>query len=215
MRSGDDAGVQAARRHTVVAQRTWALVDAAQEGDTEAFGLLYGQYRDTVLRAMRRATADPVLAEDVTSETFLRAFRRLGTCTHRSGSFRAWLLMIAHHLLLDDRKSVRRRREALGLESVPEPVAPDDPARDACLSETRSVVRTRLARLTPLQRDCLTMRFLLGFSVSRTAAHLGRSPEAIRTLQFRALRELARHVSPDDVADDLPSASEIEKRVVA
>lgn len=171
--------------------RTWALVDAALDGDGEAFGLLYRQHRDTVLRELRRLTGDPVLAEELTSETFLRALLRLETCTHRRGSFRGWLLTIARRLALDEWKSVRHRRVTLGLDAATEPVAPDDPAAEACRSETRAVVRGLLGRLTPLQRECLTMRFLQGFSVARTAAHLGRSPEAVRALQFRALRDLA------------------------
>lgn len=174
-----------------VGQRTWTLVDAAGNGDAEAFGLLYRQHRDTVLREVCRITGDPVLAEDITSETFLRALSRLETLTHRKGSFRGWLLTIARHLMLDEWKSMRHRRVTLGLDAVAEPVAPDNPATDACCSETRAVVRDLLGRLTPLQRECVTMRFLRGFSVARTAEHLERSPNATRALQFRALRELA------------------------
>lgn len=200
--------------HSDATQRTWALVDAARDGDTEAFGLLYRQYRDTVALEMRRATGDPVLAEDVTSEAFLRAFQRLETCTHRNGSFNGWLLTIARRVVLDDWKSARRRREVLGMDAIAEPAAPDDPAAEVSLGETRTVVRTLLLRLTPLQRDCLTMRFLLGFSVSRTAALLGRSPGATRALQFRALRELGALLSSAGAGHALP-VSENAKSVVA
>ena len=54
---------------------TWALVEAAQAGNAEAFGQLYDQYVDSVFRYVLFRVGDRNLAEDVTSETFERALR--------------------------------------------------------------------------------------------------------------------------------------------
>ena len=62
----------------------WALVQAAQQGDATAFGRLYDRYVDAVFRYVLFRVGDRTLAEDVTSETFLRAFRRIASISPSS-----------------------------------------------------------------------------------------------------------------------------------
>jgi len=57
------------------------LVERAQAGEADAFGRLYDQYSDTVYRYIYYRVGGKATAEDLTSETFLRALRRIGTFT--------------------------------------------------------------------------------------------------------------------------------------
>ena len=87
------------------------LVEAAQGGETEAFGRLYDHYSDTVYRYIYYRVGCKATAEDLTSETFLRALRRIGTFTWQGRDFGAWLVTIARNLVADHFKSSRFRLE--------------------------------------------------------------------------------------------------------
>lgn len=178
-------------RRSVSADEAWDLVDDAQAGDVEAFGALYRAHFDEILGLLTVRTRDWSRAEELASETFLRAFRQIRTLTYRGSAVRAWLMTIAKNLALDDLKSARRRREVLGI--VPDDPAADglDPAAIACARTTAAQLWGALTSLTPDQRACVRYRYLDELTVCETADRMGRSAEAVRALQLRALRRLA------------------------
>ena len=90
---------------------TWRLVTAAQDGDGEAFGQLYDRYVDTVFRFIYFRVNDRALAEDFTSETFLRALRRISTISYQGRDIGAWFMTIARNIVFDHAKSARFRLE--------------------------------------------------------------------------------------------------------
>ena len=89
----------------------WALVERAQAGDAEAFGLIYDRYVDTVFRFIYFRVGNRPLAEDLTSDTFLRALKRIGSFTWQGRDLGAWLVTIARNLVADHFKSGRYRLE--------------------------------------------------------------------------------------------------------
>lgn len=91
--------------------RMMELVERAQAGEADAFGRLYDQYSDTVYRYIYYRVGGKATAEDLTSETFLRALRRIGTFTWQGRDFGAWLVTIARNLVADHFKSSRFRLE--------------------------------------------------------------------------------------------------------
>ena len=91
--------------------RMMELVERAQAGEAEAFGRLYDQYSDTVYRYIYYRVGGKATAEDLTSETFLRALRRISTFTWQGRDFGAWLVTIARNLVADHFKSSRFRLE--------------------------------------------------------------------------------------------------------
>ncbi len=176
---------------------SWELLGAAQRGDRQAFGQLYARHVDAVFRYVLARVGDRGLAEDVTSETFLRAWRRIGTVQDQGKDLTAWLTVIARNLVVDHLKSSRHRREVLTAEIA----AAADQSRDArragssedavTAAETAAQVRGHLAQLIPDQQQCVRLRFLQGRSVPETAAVMGRSEGAVKAVQHRALRRLA------------------------
>src|SRR5699024_3674402 len=98
----------------------WNLVHAAQAGDSAAFGQLYDRYVDTVFRYVLFRMSDRDLAEDVTSETFLRALRRISTVSYQGRDVGAWFITIARNLVFDHVKSSRFRCEVV-TDEVTEP----------------------------------------------------------------------------------------------
>jgi RNA polymerase sigma-70 factor (ECF subfamily) len=76
----------------------WALVDDAKSGSVAAVAGLYKAHVNAVFGYVFKRTGDRHLAEDVTSETFLRALDKLGSVTYRGAAFRSWLITIARNL---------------------------------------------------------------------------------------------------------------------
>src|SRR5262249_60522114 len=76
-----------------------------------AFGQLYDRYFDPVFRYIYYRVNDRATAEDFTSETFLRALRRISGITYQGRDIGAWFITIARNIVLDHVKSARHRLE--------------------------------------------------------------------------------------------------------
>ena len=177
--------------------RMMELVERAQDGETEAFGRLYDHYSDTVYRYIYYRVGSKATAEDLTSETFLRALRRIGTFTWQGRDFGAWLVTIARNLVADHFKSSRFRLEVTTGEMLDANEVERSPEDSVLESLSNEALLTAVRRLNPQQQECVTLRFLQGLSVAETARVMGKNEGAIKTLQYRAVRTLAR-LLPDD-----------------
>ncbi|MFG2298905.1 ECF subfamily RNA polymerase sigma factor, BldN family [Streptomyces sp. NPDC048603] len=192
-------GTQAARRPTADSDsaRMMDLVERAQAGEAEAFGRLYDQYSDTVYRYIYYRVGGKATAEDLTSETFLRALRRISTFTWQGRDFGAWLVTIARNLVADHFKSSRFRLEVTTGEMLDANEVERSPEDSVLESLSNAALLEAVRKLNPQQQECVTLRFLQGLSVAETARVMGKNEGAIKTLQYRAVRTLAR-LLPDD-----------------
>lgn len=177
--------------------RMMDLVERAQDGETEAFGRLYDHYSDTVYRYIYYRVNSRATAEDLTSETFLRALRRIGTFTWQGRDFGAWLVTIARNLVADHFKSSRFRLEVTTGEMLDANEVARSPEDSVLELLSNQALLTAVRKLNPQQQECVTLRFLQGLSVAETARVMGKNEGAIKTLQYRAVRTLAR-LLPDD-----------------
>ncbi|MFJ2864864.1 ECF subfamily RNA polymerase sigma factor, BldN family [Kitasatospora sp. NPDC087314] len=173
------------------------LVERAQAGESEAFGRLYDHYADTVYRYIYYRVGSRATAEDLTSETFLRALRRIGTFTWQGRDFGAWLVTIARNLVADHFKSSRFRLEVTTGEMLDSNECERSPEESVLESLSNAALLDAVRRLNPQQQECVTLRFLQGLSVAETARIMGKNEGAIKTLQYRAVRTLARLLPPD------------------
>ena len=172
------------------------LVLRAKTGDAEAFGTLYDRYLDLVYRYVYFRVGSHALAEDLTSETFLRALRGIADFTWQGRDFGAWLVTIARNLVADYFKSGRYRFEVTTgdvLEADDEDHGPEGSPELAVVDHITNVtLLAAVQRLNPEQRECIVLRFLHGFSVAETAQAMGKNEGAIKALQYRAVRALHR-----------------------
>ncbi len=180
---------------------SWAHVDAAQNGDNEAFGRLYDEYAQLVYRYVLFRVSDHCLAEDITSETFLRALRRIASVSYQGRDVAAWFITIAKNLILDHAKSSRTRLEVPTSEPADSPAARGNPQfgpEHQVLAEvTHRELWHCVRRLNPDQRECIRLRFITGMSVTETALAMHRNEGAIKALQHRAVRRLAQLLSAE------------------
>ena len=172
--------------------RMVALVELAKNGDAEAFGQLYDHYLSTVYRYIYYRVGTHVLAEDLTSETFLRALRALSTFRWQGRDFGAWLVTIARNLVTDHFKSGRFRLEVATGEILDYDSAADGPEEDVLTALANEALVKAVKQLGADQQECLVLRFLNGLSVAETARVLSKSEGAVKQLQLRAVRNLAK-----------------------
>lgn len=174
------------------------LVLHAKNGCTESFGTLYDRYVDLVYRYIYFRVGSHQLAEDLTSETFLRALRRIADFTWQGRDFGAWLVTIARNLVADHFKSGRYRLEIPTGEIIDVPLDGSHIPENAVVT---AIINDRVLRavreLNPEQQECVVLRFLHGLSLAETALIMGKKSGAIKALQFRAVRALARALKHD------------------
>lgn len=166
------------------------LVGRAARGDAGAIGDLYRCYAPAVFRYLFYRLGDRDLAEDLTSEVFVRALEALPRYRRQGRPFSAWLYRIAGARVADHYRR-RHRRPVV-------PLGPDLPARAgdpgdmAEIQLTTETLQRAISQLTALQQQVVVLRFLEGLPHSKVAQILGRSEGAVRVVQFRALEALRR-----------------------
>jgi RNA polymerase sigma-70 factor (TIGR02952 family) len=188
---------RAAGRDEADAEALKALVLRAQDGDAEAFGGLYDHYVDLVYRYVYYRVGSHPHAEDLTSETFLRALRRMPSFSWQGKDFGAWLVTIARNLVADHFKSSRYRLEICTAELLENGHTEEGPERAVLDAMTNRALLEAVRRLGSEQQECVVLRFLHGLSVAETALIMGKKTGAIKALQYRAVRALGRSLPPD------------------
>jgi RNA polymerase sigma-70 factor (ECF subfamily) len=170
------------------------LVARAQRGDRAALEDLYLLHFDRVYSYLHMSVGNRHDAEDLTTQTFMKMLEAIRRFEWRSVPFSAWLLRIAHNLAMDHFRANRRWQPE---EDLPESADGEECSAEeqalASLGETRLL--TLIERLSPEQRQVLTLKFVYRFTNGEVAAILGKTEGAVKSLQHRALASLERHVT--------------------
>jgi RNA polymerase sigma-70 factor, ECF subfamily len=175
----------------------WLLVERVQAGDGDAFGELYDRYVDMIYRFVYARVRHQQRAEDLTSETFVRALRSIHAIAYRGQDVGAWLVTIARNLVFDDAKSARARFETVTDECHDDRASmPSAEAEALVRFADREIVGAMRAISAP-QRQCLTLRFIQQLTLKETAAVIGCHQGAVKSLQHRALRALLTVLEAD------------------
>jgi RNA polymerase sigma-70 factor, ECF subfamily len=169
------------------------LVERAQTGDRLAVEELYLLHFDRIYSYLHMSVGTRHDAEDLTTQTFLKMLEAIGRFQWRSVPFSAWLFRIAHNLAMDHFRANRRWQPE---EEVPETQGEESSAEEQALTSLgQTSMLTLIERLSPEQRQVLTLKFVFRFSNAETAAILGKTEGAVKSLQHRALAALQKHVT--------------------
>ena len=200
----------AVERKTIGVQEAAILVAKAQQGDQAAFATLYERCRPLVYRFLRRRLdgSDEVV-EDLTEDVFVKLYEKLDRYVERGLPFTAWLYRIAHNQFVDYVRTLPRHT-AQSLDVVADVVEHQATTEYHSVLD-RETLEPALARLTPEQRQAVELRFLQGMRVAETSRAMGRSEEAVKKLQARALANLRRYL----VEATRPTAGRRYARVAA
>lgn len=174
------------------------IAQRAVQRDPDAFSQIYDEHVDIIYRFVYYKVGDPGVAEDLTADVFAKAWERIDRFQWRNVPVQHWLLTIARNTVTDHWRSRKRTSsplEVLGEAASDEPLPDEHVARDL---EVETLGHA-LLRLPDEQRDVLILRFIEDMPHRDVAAILGKSVEAVRQIQSRALRAL-RNVLEDDGA---------------
>lgn len=170
------------------------LVTRLKDRDEEAYREVLDRYSAPLYRYLYGITGDAQLSQDLLGETFLRIVEQIDRYTFQGVPFKAWLYRIAHNLAINAITRDQHLVAVPDLEQVARPIT--DPAiriadqlEEAAL---RVALRAALPELTEEQQQVIVLRFLEGLSLAATAETMGKNENAIKQLQFRALRALER-----------------------
>jgi RNA polymerase sigma-70 factor (ECF subfamily) len=175
----------------MLGDRFEAVLRAAAAGDQDAFGQLWRSSHPPLLRYLRVMCGDA--ADDVASETWLRAIRALDRFSGDESAFRGWLVVIARNHVRDLARRAARRPEDRSPD-LTEHLSVVDPTDtvEAVLERRSTAAALRLvATLPPDQAELVVLRVVVGLDVADVARIVGRSPGAVRVAVHRALRTVA------------------------
>jgi RNA polymerase sigma-70 factor (ECF subfamily) len=174
--------------------RVRVLVERAQSGDRLALEELYLLHFDRIYSYLHMSVGSRHDAEDLTTQTFVKMLEAIGRFQWRSVPFSAWLFRIAHNLAMDHFRANRRWQPE---EEVPEAARGEEDSAEeqAFASLGQTSMLTLIERLSPEQRQVLTLKFVFRFSNAEAAAILAKTEGAVKSLQHRALASLQKHVS--------------------
>jgi RNA polymerase sigma-70 factor (ECF subfamily) len=180
-----------------------ALVELVLADDQNAFTVLVERYKDAVQNLAYRMLSNAAEAEDVTQETFVRAYTQLATYKP-AHKFSTWLLSIASHLAIDQLR--RRRFLALPLEDVPFLDWIVDvgtgPEQSALEGEQQDEVQTYLQRLPGKYRAVIVLRYWYDFSYEEIARTLNLTPALVKARLHRARELLARYMKQNSLNEE-------------
>ena len=174
------------------------LVLRAIQRDQDAFGELYDRHVVRVYRHLYYMVGRQPEAEDLTAQTFLKAWEAIERYQVRGAPFVSWLLRIAHNLGVSYLRSKRETSE------VHEGIVDDKSRRDpqSALQQTveEEMVREAILRLREEQRQVIILRFIEDLDYREVAEIIGKSVAAIRVIQHRALNAMRKQMKLMDPA---------------
>jgi RNA polymerase sigma-70 factor (ECF subfamily) len=132
--------------------------------------------------------AGVVDSENVLGDVFVDVMRGLARFRGDRDDLRRWIFTIAHHRVVDEHRRANRRRRSLRSVPTATSFTHDDPVDPALVAA--------LDALTPDQREVVVLRFVADLSLETVAAVTKRPPGAVKSLQHRALRNLAGRLGP-------------------
>jgi RNA polymerase sigma-70 factor (ECF subfamily) len=168
------------------------LIEQAQAGNRQAFGLLMRRHQAGVLRFVRRLPGSAVDAPDIVQETFLKAWQAIARWRPEA-RFRTWLLQIARNTTRDEwRRQLRQPSEALEQGDQPADPAPS-PLRQLQFERRLRQLEQLLRRLPAEQREILLLREVEGLSYAELSSALGIPPGTVKSRLARAREGLLEH----------------------
>jgi RNA polymerase sigma-70 factor (ECF subfamily) len=174
------------------------LLQRAKAYDVDALAEIYDHYEARIYSYIYHRVGSQAVAQDLTSQVFLRVLEAIQHDRTWDSSFSGWLYRIAHNLVIDYYRR-RGRATQVSFEHLPTLSAhaegPEDAAERALVTER---LRFAINRLTDEQAQVVTLRFLEGMSIAEVAAVSGKTEGAVKALQYRAVSSLRRILERQD-----------------
>lgn len=153
------------------------LMSRVSRGDEAAFAEVYDALAGAVFGLARRVVRDPAQAEEVAQEVMLEVWRKAARYSASSGTVRTWVLTITHRRAVDRVRSAQaasdRDQRAASSGALAQGVPFDEVVEQVEVNLDAERVRSALAGLTQVQRECVVLAYYGGQTQSDVAALLG------------------------------------------
>jgi len=178
------------------------IIDRVLGGDREAFAVLVDAYKRPVFSLAFRMTGSAPDADDLTQESFLRAFQSLGR--FREGErFFPWLYTVSLNVIRNHLRKAKTLPGETAGKGMPEAENPrDDPVGEAEARERRRRLQGYLLKLPLPVREAIVLRFYEGLSFDDVAAVTGDSISSAKMKVYRGLEKIRAMMEADGFVDD-------------
>lgn len=167
-------------------------LEGLRQLDSRVIAVVYDRYYPDVYRYIFYRLGDEGLAEDFSSDVFVRLLEAIKRKRGPDSNVKGWLISTAANVVTDHlRRRYRRRTETL-TESLPDQET--SLIEEIDRRQQSSAIRHAYTRLTQEQQHVLALRFGDGYSLQETAGVMRKNINAVKALQFRALAALQRHI---------------------
>ncbi len=169
------------------------LVKKAQDGEADAFGLIYDVYLPKIYRFVFIKVSRKQDAEDLTHQVFLSAWQNIQNFQFQGFPFSSWLYRIARNAVIDH---YRTKKPEESIEFIAEEALPElsDFTKKIDLDFEISIVKKAILKLEEDQQNVIIMKFVNELSNKEIAGILEKSEGAVRVIQHRALKQLKEYI---------------------
>ena len=158
------------------------------------FGKIYNKYINQIFRFIFLKTSSQEIAEDLTSEVFLKAFNFFKNNNNKIKNERAFLYKTARNIIIDFYRN-RARNRSISIDDYKNiPDEKQDLEKKVFLDSRMKKIRVALANINPDYQDVILMRYIDGLSVLEIADALDKSESAVRVSIHRALNSLRKEL---------------------
>ncbi|MBT4937017.1 RNA polymerase sigma factor [Candidatus Peregrinibacteria bacterium] len=164
-----------------------SLVKKAQEGEAQAFGEIYDIYIEDIYRFVFYKVGQREIAEDLTEDSFLKAWEKLDTFEQTKHPFSSWLYRIAKNKVIDYFRKEKVSIEELNIDIADERM---ETKKSAEQYFNQKLLQKSLVHLPETQREVVVLRYVNELSHKEISEVVGKSEIAVRTLLSRGMAKL-------------------------
>ena len=169
------------------------VIRACQQGDREAFHVLFEAYKDRVFSIARYSLGDEAAADDVTQQIFVKLITRIGQFRGDS-EFTTWLYRLVINSCLDERRKRRRLLPLVEIDTMSNTANQRSPETGYARREVADSVRQAISGLKPKMRLPVLLKYIDGLSYEEIAKVLGGSKGTVASRLNRAHKALAKRL---------------------
>lgn len=189
------------------------LLERARKCNEQAIAEIYDRYAESIYRYLYRILGDANIAEDLTSDVFLKLLQVLGTSRAPRDQLQGWLYRVARNLAMDWFRQQAKGPTVVLNEELAQ--GSDSPVDSLEQRQTRQRLGRVLSRLTASQQQVILLRFGEGLKITEVGRLMGKSEGAIKLIQYRAVKRLRKLLEQEETEAHEQERSQSVRRVPA